>query len=263
MKRRITWLVQTTPSWDRSSPTFQLLTHACLELGIKLLPMDIEAGKPVIFPVLEGPVVIHGRKTLIEAARKDPVCNQGIFGNESDFRASCYQSHWGKRFLNATGETCTILEAAEYNRNARLFIRPDDDNKLFTGKIFNPGEFQAFINQQEGRFDSLMAGFVFVASPLEIDAEARLFLLQCKVISGSYYRMNHGNRISEELRMFAEESAQHWQPHPVFVLDVARVNGQYKIVEANGFNGSRFYHSNVTSIVDQVSLYQEKLFFSR
>ena len=262
MSRSITWLIQTTPLWDPFSPTFELLTHACLALGIRCCSIDVEIGKPVVFPHVEGPVVVHGRKTLLEAARQDPVFQKGIFGDESNFSASQYQAQWGARFLNAMGEVCTILEATKNNDRRRLFIKPNDDSKWFTGKVFDCSEFKAFIENQKELESVFASQLVFTAPPVEIDAEVRLFLLDGKVISGSYYRPGLNGNISQELILFAETAAQEWQPHPVFVLDVARVDGQYRIVEANGLNGSRFYNANVIRIVDQISTYQEKVFTS-
>jgi len=48
---------------------------------------------------------------------------------------------------------------------------------------------------------------------------------------------------------YAEAAAQRWLPAEVVVMDLARHNGVWKIVEFNCFNGSRFYLANVEAIV--------------
>ncbi|WP_399314144.1 hypothetical protein [Trichocoleus sp. FACHB-262] len=42
------------------------------------------------------------------------------------------------------------------------------------------------------------------------------------------------------------------------MLDVARVEQTWKVVECNCFNGSRFYLADVARIVRAVSQYQER-----
>lgn len=56
---------------------------------------------------------------------------------------------------------------------------------------------------------------------------------------------------------FAECAAARWTPASVFVMDVARVDGAWKIVECNCFSGSGFYEADVLRIVRAVSSFQE------
>ncbi len=45
----------------------------------------------------------------------------------------------------------------------------------------------------------------------------------------------------------------------MFVMDVARVQRAWKIVECNCFNGSRFYDADVSAIVHAVSDLQARI----
>jgi hypothetical protein len=97
-----------------------------------------------------------------------------------------------------------------------------------------------------------------VAEVREIDAEWRLFLVGSSVVSGSMYRPSAERSLPKELVEFAEAAAQRFRPAPVFVMDMARVEHTWKIVECNCFNGSRFYEADVNAIVRAVSRFQEQ-----
>jgi len=90
----------------------------------------------------------------------------------------------------------------------------------------------------------------------EIDAEWRLFVVGGKVVSGSMYRPTAERSVPSDVIEFAELATSRWAPAPVFVMDVARVDRTWKIVECNCFNGSRFYEANVEAIVAAISQFQ-------
>lgn len=99
---------------------------------------------------------------------------------------------------------------------------------------------------------------VVVAEVQDIDAEWRLFMVGGEVVGGSMYRPSADRALPPELIHFAERAAQNWTPAPVFVMDVARVNRSWKIVECNCFNGSRFYDADAAAIVNAVSIFQSE-----
>ena len=116
----------------------------------------------------------------------------------------------------------------------------------------------ASVSRCFGHRGSQVAVRVVVTDAREIDAEWRLFVVEGKVVSGSMYRPSAERSVPPEAIQFAERAASRWAPAPVFVMDVARVDRTWKIVECNCFNGSRFYESNVDAIVAAVSQYQAK-----
>lgn len=90
----------------------------------------------------------------------------------------------------------------------------------------------------------------------DIDAEWRLFFVERQVVAGSMCRPNGDRLVPTEVAQFAEAAARRWVPAPVFVMDVARVNRAWKVIECNCFSGSRFYEANVEAVVAAVSRYQ-------
>ena len=251
----VRWIVQRPPMGD-SSPTYALLERACRSLGLTFCALDVSPGEQVQFPEAAGPAVIHGRKTLMARALEHANYRRAIFFDPDQFTPAAYLEHWGARMLNADQRLLRWNDALEATRSESLFVRPNDDDKLFDGRVFSGDELKAVFEEARRRGHVSAGSLVVVARPREIDAEARLFVVESEVVSGAYYRPNAGSQLPAELIDFARESALSWRPHPVFVMDVARTEGEYKIVEANCFNGSRFYQSDVERVVRRVSQYQ-------
>jgi hypothetical protein len=195
------------------------------------------------------PTVVHGRKTLLHASRLDPLYRRAVFFDPNRFTPVAYRAEWGRRMLNADQQLVTWNEAALTNAHSALFIRPNDDDKRFTGRVFARGEF-AMLGESEPN------AMVVIARPRDIDAEARFFVVEREIVGASFYRPNADPRVPSAMLEFAREAAAAWGPDDVYTLDVARVEGTFAIVEANCFNGSRFYGADVVSIVRRVSAWQ-------
>ncbi|WP_438031924.1 ATP-grasp domain-containing protein [Sorangium sp. So ce204] len=119
--------------------------------------------------------------------------------------------------------------------------RPNDDLKRFTGQVLRFSECVALFQTLRGAARPVEpTSEVVLGEPREIDGEWRLFVVDGEVVTGSMYRPSGDSHLPRELIDFAERAASRWAPASVFVLDVARVDGAWKIVECNCFNGSRF-----------------------
>lgn len=79
-----------------------------------------------------------------------------------------------------------------------------------------------------------------------------------EIVSGSQYRPTGDPYLPDALLAFARQVVSLWTPAPVFVLDIARADRDWKIVECNCFNGSGFYTADVRAVVRAVSAYQER-----
>lgn len=101
---------------------------------------------------------------------------------------------------------------------------------------------------------------VLFGSPKTLTKEWRAFIVDGKVISASRYQLQGEPSLSAEdvpagLVTFVEERCAEYQPHPIFVMDVALVDGNYFIIECNCFNGSGFYHCDIQQIVAAVTAF--------
>ena len=86
---------------------------------------------------------------------------------------------------------------------------------------------------------------IVVAKPKEIEQEWRWFIVDGKIVDGSTYRLNGQLVKKHEDNPLVIKSAQQlalsWLPDDCCVMDVARVDGQLKVVEFNCINASGFY----------------------
>jgi hypothetical protein len=138
-----------------------------------------------------------------------------------------------------------------------VFVKPNEDSKILAGGVRRFAEWLEIHQSMVAAGRALDTAEVVVAKPREIDAEWRLFVVDGQVVTGSMYRPSGDPRLPPELIGFAERVIAHWQPASVFVLDVARTERTWRIVECNCFNWSRFYVADVERIVRTVSLHQE------
>ena len=73
------WIVQTNVERESTSPA--LLQSACSSLGLPFHAVTVIAGSPSLIelPPIDGPVVFHGRNTLIQRALQDQRWRAGVF----------------------------------------------------------------------------------------------------------------------------------------------------------------------------------------
>jgi hypothetical protein len=253
----VTWLVQRPPPGD-DSPTFALLAAACARLGLSCVPIEVVPGVPVELPPCTGPTVVHGRATLLRTALAHARYREAVFFDRTAFTYSSYVRGWRDVMLNPDARAMPWNEALRALERAPHFVRPEDDDKLFAGGVYRAGEFRALVEtlRRSNRFPD--DARVVICPEREIDAEARLFIVDGEVVSGSFFRPDADPTLPADLCAFARAATARWQPHDVFVLDVARSARAYRVVEANGFNNSRFYAADVDAVVDRVSQYQRR-----
>lgn len=206
-----------------------------------------------------GPVVFHGRSTLILNALASP-WKHGVFFDPSTFKHQAYADGFGDRFLNHGATVMTwaeLLEMAPKSSGYR-FVKPNNDFKGFTGQAISlaavSGLFQS-LRAKHGK--NLLNTQVVVAQAHEVDAEWRLFVVDGKIITASMYRPMSSAYLPDDVLAFAMSAIQGWTPAPIFTLDVGRAGQQLKIIECNCFNASRLYHADAGKLVRAVSKYQE------
>lgn len=257
-----TWLVQTNITPE--SPTPALLRDACNRQGRLYLPITVLPGSKSLPPVpdiaKDGPVVFHGRSTLILNALSSP-WRHGVFFDPDMFTHRAYADGYGDRLLNCDASVMTwaeLLQLAKASSGYR-FIKPIDDFKGFTGQALSLSAVETLFGVLSEKYgQGLLSAEVVVASAQEVDAEWRLFVVNGRVVTGSMYRPTGGSHLPSDVLAFAESAIRVWTPAPVFALDIGKVGRQLKIVECNCFNASRLYDSNASLLVQAVSNYQEE-----
>lgn len=212
-------------------------------------------------PHVDGPAVLHGRTTLILRAFEHPKWRHAVFFDPERFQHSAYVAAWGRDMLNAGAQVMSWEELLREPRGPddMIFLKPNDDLKHFTGQVLRFSEcVDLYRTLRKTTRPVEPASEVVVSRPQEVDAEWRLFFVGGAFVTGSMYRPSGDPNLPGDVISFAEKVVSRWAPTSVFVLDVARVEGSWKIVECNCFNGSRFYSADVERLVAAVSEHQER-----
>ncbi|HRI65567.1 MAG TPA: ATP-grasp domain-containing protein [Polyangium sp.] len=259
---RTTWIVQTNVEPESTSPA--ALRRACAAEQLPFYAVSVIPGSATLpkLPSIDGPVVFHGRTTLILRAFEHPKWRRGVFFDPEQFQHRAYVHAYGERMLNADAQILSWekLLHLPLAPDEFVFLKPNDDLKHFTGGVLRFSECADLYDALRRSARPITpTSEVVLGKPFEIDAEWRLFVVNGEVVTGSMYRPSGDSYVPRELVEFAQKAAADWMPASVFVLDVARTNQSWKIVECNCFNGSRFYAADVEHLVRRVSAFQEQV----
>jgi hypothetical protein len=260
MPLKTIWVVQDNLHPTGEANTLDLLARACEEadrslVRVKVIPFSTE------MPDIQGvvaPFVLYGYTTLITNAARSPLWSSGVFYDPELFHPSIYAERYGDFYLNADTRVFTHeqFRSETHPQEARFFMRPDDDLKQWPGQVMTFAEYSAWYDNFD---DEMRNTAVAISSPKHIDAEWRVVLVDGQPVASSQYQPQPTSWVPVEVEEFSRTMAARWSPVPVFVMDVASVDGELKVIELNCFNGSSFYLADLHRIVRNVSLFLESI----
>lgn len=247
------WILQTNlfkeTEWDQLVAT---LERFGLPYSVhKVIPF-IGQLEPV--PQVEDDwVICMGSYSMRHAAREFG-WTPGVYDLfEQDFTQQ--KVAWGERMLNADSQ---VVEFQHARLDGPTFIRPIDDSKYFTGRVFEPEEFadwqQKVCVLEEDFGNSLRKDTrLQLSMPKAILTEARIWVVDGQIVTHSTYkrgtRVLYTREVDPHLLEFAQAAVDDWQPHRAFVIDVCDTDQGPKIVEINTLNSAGFYAGDVQKLV--------------
>jgi len=201
----------------------------------------------------EGPIVCHGQG-FITRALHHPRLKQGLFFNPEKFRWSAFRSGWEGALLSSDGRVMALADAKEFLKDgATAFVRPDSDTKVFDGGVYDVHALASAADQACAPLTTP----VIVASPCTIQAEWRFFIVAGEVVGCSEYRRwgrpSLDGAVPHIAIELAAELATRWSPAEVYCLDLASSDDRIGVLEANCFNGSRFYGAVVKRVLHAIN----------
>lgn len=148
----------------------------------------------------------------------------------------------------------------------KFFLRPIHDGKEFSGTIISLEDFlewkKKIVNLEAQDNGAIITSEtpVMCSSLKKIQAEYRFFVVGGKAITGSRYKL--GSRVvysnADEMLSLAQtfvHKLKNYLSHP-YVLDLAFIDNDYKVVELNTLNCAGFYACDMQKLVNALIEYE-------
>jgi len=206
----------------------------------------------------------------IEAAKvAQEVTSWQVHANWSQLNCSAYYPLLKERLFQQQWTFTTLEEfKAEKEQffsgkavaDGTLFCRPDGNDKVFTGGCISLDEFDR-VYALMTFYDPPAGTKIVVAQPQPIHAEARFFVINGVVVTGSYYRISRSRQqveAPEKLVAVARDVAsfcqkKNYAPSPSWVLDLAENEEGWRIIEVGGSSMCGLYACDTDKIIKSLS----------
>lgn len=239
------------------------LQNACKEIGAEfeeviVVPFSSEIPK---FTVDDRINIYFGSITFINNVYEKYNHPIGIFFNDN-FTMENSLNKWGEHMLSYGAKITTFKEFSQegHKDDELFFIRPNADDKSFAGEVWEFGNVKNW-HQRITKCDNVVLTEdtkILVGEAYNINKEWRNYIVNGKVVSSSLYRKNFklsksNTDIPQDMIKFVEDRCKEYQPHDIFVMDIALNAGQYYIIECGGINSVGFYASDILKIVKEIT----------
>jgi len=265
--KKVRWIIQDNNYADKDK---KALVSACQKYDLKhqlvsIIPFSEELPS---FPHQDDHEnIYYGSTTMMNRVYEQFNAPLGLFYDHETFSMQNYIKQWGKHMLSSDAQFMTLETFAQQNQPADqlFFIRPDADSKAFNGQVLSFAEIQTWAKRLAdlGEEEELHPKTKIMAStPYHIEKEWRNFIINGKVFTSSRYAQNFkvdksSTDIPKEMIAFVEARCKKYQPHDVFVMDIAKCSGEheYYIIECGCMNSVGFYHADIDRYVYSLSNY--------
>jgi hypothetical protein len=157
-------------------------------------------------------------------------------------------------WINGEGEDIKWGDLPNYDYSIPKFIKPYTE-KFFTGKMIESVNDLDKVQLASSFITDDDEEMVRISDAVNISHEVRFYVIGGDVVTGSYYRVN--GQTSHMVCPYATDSyvkcrqiiENHGSIDDAFVIDLGRVNNEWKIVELNNINSSGLYECDTDAIV--------------
>lgn len=255
------FLIQSNVIYD---PDRERLYDVLDELELSYKTIDYVPGVTNIeIETTDNNVFVYGSVLIAKEAVKYKNWYPGSFygGNH------LYQNHspfYTDNMINYNVSITTIDDNLDW-KEKRIFIKPYQEAKLFTGRIFDKIEWEDFKYELRNNQYKNIKGteLIQISTSKKIFKEARLWIIGGQIIEANYYKFSDEtlfeNAVPPEGINFAKKMIKLFEPAEAFVMDIGYTEQGWKIVEINCINSAGFYpNTNIKSIVNAINIYFKK-----
>lgn len=245
-----------------SDPDHYKVFDALEELNIEYGVINISpTADQFDFKTDRKDVFVYGSVTIARLAKQNSDWYPGSF-YEGNHLYEVYSQHYGTNLLNHKVSVHKILEEITWEKGEEKFIKPYNEAKIFTGRVFTETEWKDFVFERlENQTNRITAdSLIQVSEAKRTIKEARLWIVGGQIVDSGYYRLHEDapfeENVSREGLDFANEMIQLFNLEKAFVMDICLTDEGWKIVEINCINSSGFYpNTNVKSIFKALNIY--------
>ena len=175
-----------------------------------------------------------------------------FYGKNHDFQI--YKDYYKKNLLNYDSLLKDIADPIVWEPNEVKFIRPSKDSKVFNGKLYSKVKWEDTVQMVKEKYLGVMPPVTIqVSSPKKIYKEARVWIVDGRVVTSSYYKFGDNVAWTEDVEPegleFAQNMANLYKVAKAFVMDICLTPDGWKIVEINCVNCSGFYRGDLQKLV--------------
>ena len=198
-------------------------------------------------------VFVFGSVKLATLATKKNWKPGSFYGNNHDYLI--YGKYYKDNLLNCDSEIYQLTDKLDWYPYEVKFIRPTKDTKIFNGGLFTKTKWEDELLYATSALNEYNKedNFIQVAKPKRIYKEARLWIINGKIITSSYYLFNGLAQYEEDIEPegleFAKLMVNFYQPAEAFVMDVCFTPDGWKIIELNCINCSGFYKGDIQKLL--------------
>jgi len=236
---------------------------------VRVIPFAHEIDGPV--PQIDGPCVVYG-SIGIQKLAKTHGWRPGVFGGADIHSEGMVCNSLKDLYLNSDAVflkmsmverflAATVLAHPEGRQD--IFIKPDSDTKEFAGAVISADGFDRWYKWMidigyltDNDFE------VAISEPKDIGVEWRTVVVDGKIsdccIYKQYQKVMPQRHILPEVEALIYAAHERYAPAPVYVIDIAQVGDEFKVIEYNTFNSAGLYALDVARIMDDVNAYVMK-----
>ncbi len=233
---------------------YDIIFKALDRLGLSYEDVDFYDNGNVNFETDRKDVFVFGSIRLALVGTQQGWVPGSFYGGNHDF--SIYSEYYKDNLLNYDCQIQKLDDEITWFPNEMKFIRPCKDSKVVTGAVFTKIKW-------DDKLEELKANPFFTEDKLEeliqigpvkkIYKEARIWIVDGKVVTSSYYRYGANVDFTENVEPegveFAQDMIKLYQVADAFVMDICLTPDGWKIVEINCINCSGFYKGDMQKVL--------------
>ncbi|WP_294291982.1 ATP-grasp domain-containing protein [uncultured Chryseobacterium sp.] len=243
-------------------PDHYKIVDALEELNIDYQVINIPpTAEKIDFKTNRTDVFVYGSVTIARLGRQNTHWFPGSFYGGNHLY-EIYSKYYGAYLLNHEVTVHKISDKLIWEKDEKKFIKPYNEAKIFTGRVFSKTEWEDFVFEALKNSSNRITedSLIQVSEVKRTLKEARLWIVGGQIIDAGYYKFNNQapfeEKVSEDGLAFAREMLQLFNLEEAFVMDICLTKESWKIVEINCINSSGFYpNTNVKSIIKALNIY--------